>query len=152
MAFTDYFDQFIAERHLTNETTFCLDDLYSWFDDRHPEVKHRYIVPQLLKKTTNRPARLKPGNYNPNASPVDDYFYATDAPVFNTIQRYQPGLHEPPYYPDCLVREHELRELFASDPTKIEPGLKLIRVEYPAGGATSICCAWMWQKIISRLN
>lgn len=134
MAFTDYFDQFIRDQNLNNRSVFCVGDLYSWFDKKHPEVKRHNILPQLLKKTTNHPDRLTPGKYNPNASTIDDFFYAIDSPVFRQFQLYQRDWHEPPYYPDCLVRERELQNLFAKDPSKIEVGLKLVGVEYPSGG------------------
>jgi hypothetical protein len=99
----------------------------------NPTVKRHNILPQLLKKTTNYQNRLIAGKYNPNASTIDDYFYSIDPPVFSRFQRYQKGLHESPYYPDCLVHERELKSLFAADPTKIEAGLSLVGVEYPAG-------------------
>lgn len=119
---------------MTTETIFGLEDLYSWFDERHPEVKHQYILPQLLKKTTNHPDRLIAGKYQPNASANDDYFCSIDSPVFSRFQLYQSNSHEPPFYPDCFVHEKELQHLFSKDPTKIEAGLRLVAVESPAGG------------------
>ena len=133
MTFVDYFDQFIQDRNVNNETIFTIEDLCSWFGKRYPTVKRHNILPQLWKKTTNHQDRLIAGKYVPNASAIDDYFYSMDPPAFTQFQRYQKGLHEPPYYPDCLVHERELKDLFASDPTKLEPGLSLVGVEYSAG-------------------
>ena len=133
MAFVDYFDQFIQEQNLHDGSVFTLNDLHAWFEKRYPTVKRPYILPQLLKKTTNHPDRLIAGKYNPNASAVDNLFYSIDPPVFSQFQPYQSGLHEPPYYPDCFVHEKELQSLFTKDPTKIEAGLRLVGAEYPAG-------------------
>ncbi len=72
MVFVDYFDQFIQEKNLINESIFSIEDLYSWFEKRYPTVKRHNILPQLLKKTTNYQDRLIAGKYNPNASTVDD--------------------------------------------------------------------------------
>jgi hypothetical protein len=34
MVFVDYFDQFIQEKNLINESIFNIGDLYSWFEKR----------------------------------------------------------------------------------------------------------------------
>jgi hypothetical protein len=38
MVFVDYFDQFIQEKNLINESIFSIEDLYSWFEKRYPTV------------------------------------------------------------------------------------------------------------------
>lgn len=133
MAFIHYFREFIKALKLDNESVFTTDDVYTWFGKSRPEVQRKYIMPQLLKKTTNHEDRLIPGKYEPDATPVDDLFFSIDLPALSQFQLYQEGLHDPPYYPDTIVHERELKEILIADPAQIEQGLHLIRSNYPAG-------------------
>jgi hypothetical protein len=133
MAFVHYFREFIKELKLDNESIFTTDDVYTWFGKSRPEVQRKYILPQLLKKTTNHQDRLIPGKYEPDASPVDDLFFSIDPPAFSQFQLYQEEIHDPPYYPDTIVHERELQEILIEDPAQIEQSLRLIGSNYPAG-------------------
>jgi len=136
MVFVHYFRQFIKDRNLNNESIFHVQDVYKWFEQNYPPpvVQTKYIKPQLLKKTVNHPDRLEAGKYDPDASSVDNFFYSINPPVFDQFQLYQEGVHDPPLYPDTIVHERELQRILTQDPNQIEPGLRLIRDNYPAGG------------------
>jgi len=136
MAFVHYFRQFIKDRNLNNESIFTVQDVCTWFEQDYPSpvVQTKYIKPQLLKKTVNHPERLEAGKYDPDASSVDDLFYSINPPVFDQFQLYQEAVHDPPLYPDTIVHERELQQILTLDPGQIEPGLRLIRANYPAGG------------------